>query len=48
MWTRSATRWCNPHRSASRITGSSPAYEIKFSSSNAASTAIEVCNNRIS
>jgi hypothetical protein len=42
------TRCRSPHCSASRITGSSPAYEIRRWSSKTASTAPGVCNNRIS
>ena len=38
-FTLSATTAASPHRSASRITGTSPACAIRFASSNAAETA---------
>ena len=41
-FTFSATSRGSPHRSASRITGTSPAYAIRFGSSNAADTAAGV------
>jgi hypothetical protein len=41
-FTFSATSRDKPHRSASRITGRSPAYAIRFRSSNTAETAAGV------
>jgi hypothetical protein len=41
-FTFSATSRDSPHRSVSRSTGSSPAYAIRFGSSNAAETAAGV------
>jgi len=46
--TFSATRRASPHRSASRITGTSPACAISFGSSNAAETAAGVWETFIS
>ncbi|MGI5143230.1 MULTISPECIES: hypothetical protein [unclassified Streptomyces] len=46
--TMSATMRESPHRSASRITGTSPAHAIRFGSSNAAETAAGVWETCIS
>jgi hypothetical protein len=45
---RSATSRHNPAAAASRITGTSPAADTKFGSSNDASTRESACNNRTS
>ncbi|MFB6878920.1 hypothetical protein [Streptomyces sp. NPDC056323] len=47
-FTLAATSRDRPHRSASRITGTSPACAIRFESSNAADTAEAAWEDRIS
>ncbi|MEU5614257.1 hypothetical protein ACI2L4_23535 [Streptomyces sparsogenes] len=47
-FTLSVTKRASPHRSASRITGTSPACAIRFASSNAAATAGAAWEDRIS